>query len=104
MLSVKSMPTMKRVPVKARRKALVVALALALLSLACGCGKSTSAGGRYSGRVRVSGSTTLLPLIQEASIEFMDANPRTKVDVQGGGSSVGTVSYTHLTLPTIYSV
>lgn len=80
---------MKRVPVKARRKALVVALALALLSLACGCGKSADGEGRYSGRVRVSGSTTLLPLVQEASIEFMDANPRTKVDVQGGGSSVG---------------
>jgi len=68
---------------------LAAALALALLSLTCGCGKPADAVGRYSGRVRVSGSTTLLPLIQEASIEFMDANPRTKVDVQGGGSSVG---------------
>ena len=68
---------------------LATALALALLSLTCGCGKPAGALGRYSGRVRVSGSTTLLPLIQEASIEFMDANPRTKVDVQGGGSSTG---------------
>ena len=68
---------------------LAAALALALLSLTCGGGKPADAVGRYSGRVRVSGSTTLLPLIQEASIEFMDANPRTKVDVQGGGSSAG---------------
>ena len=68
---------------------LAAALALVLLSLNCGCAKKAVAVGRYSGRVRVSGSTTLLPLIQEASIEFMDANPRTKVDVQGGGSSAG---------------
>jgi phosphate transport system substrate-binding protein len=83
----------KLVRLKALSKASVilflVLLTLASLFLVCGCGKSVGVVGRYSGRVRVSGSTPLLPLIQEASIEFMDANPRTKVDVQGGGSSVG---------------
>ena len=44
---------------------------------------------KYSGNVKVSGSTTVLPLAQEASAGFMDANPDANVDVQGGGSSVG---------------
>lgn len=57
-----------------------------LIPAGCGTAKGT---GTYSGRVRVSGSTTLLSLIQEASIEFMDVNPRARVDVQGGGSSAG---------------
>jgi phosphate transport system substrate-binding protein len=39
--------------------------------------------------VRVSGSTTLLPLAQEGADRFMDAYEGKTVLVQGGGSSVG---------------
>jgi phosphate transport system substrate-binding protein len=63
-------------------------LALASSVLLAGCGKQVT-NGTYTGRVRVSGSTTLLSLIQEASVQFMDRNPRSRVDVQGGGSSAG---------------
>jgi phosphate transport system substrate-binding protein len=69
--------------------ALCGAAALSLTTLIAGCGKQARGASGFSGRVRVSGSTTLLALIQEASIEFMEANPRARVDVQGGGSSVG---------------
>ena len=66
-----------------------VALIMGAGLLPAGCGGQTRGASGFSGRVRVSGSTTLLALIQEASIEFMDANPRARVDVQGGGSSTG---------------
>ncbi len=65
------------------------AVVLSITTLFAGCGGQTRGASGFSGRVRVSGSTTLLALIQEASIEFMEANPRARVDVQGGGSSVG---------------
>jgi phosphate transport system substrate-binding protein len=70
-----------------------IACFVALLTaavLAAGCGGSSSDGtSKYSGNVKVSGSTTVLPLAQEAAAGFMDANGDANVDVQGGGSSVG---------------
>ena len=69
--------------------ALCVTTVLSFTTVFAGCGSQTGAASGFSGRVRVSGSTTLLALIQEASIEFMDANPAARVDVLGGGSSVG---------------
>ncbi len=57
---------------------------LILLSLS-----STSCSVWGTGVVRVSGSTTLLPLSQEGADRFMDLNPGKTVLVQGGGSSVG---------------
>ena len=70
--------------------ALIVVLTLALLSLAGGCGKkSTGRESAYSGTVKASGSTTVLPIALEAATEFMDANPAVNVQVQGGGSSAG---------------
>jgi phosphate transport system substrate-binding protein len=76
----------------------VAALSLALLA---GC---SSGGGEsedespsttrttesdYSGTVTASGSTTVLPLAQEAATLFMETNSDAKVEVQGGGSSTG---------------
>ncbi len=50
---------------------------------------NTSCSLRRSGLIRVSGSTTLLPMVQEAANRFMAAYPGSTVLVQGGGSSVG---------------
>jgi phosphate transport system substrate-binding protein len=42
-----------------------------------------------SGKVSASGSTALLPLVKQASAEFMDKNKDATVDVAGGGSGAG---------------
>lgn len=64
----------------------LVACFFVLLVSGCG-GGGTQTG--FRGRVKASGSTTLLPIAQEAAVEFADANKGSRVDVQGGGSSVG---------------
>lgn len=77
--------------------AVVLVLALAVSMLAVGCGgdkeeekaEKTEPKSKFSGVVKASGSTTVLPLAQEAATQFMDENPDATVEVQGGGSSVG---------------
>ncbi len=54
----------------------------------CGNGSGTSEQ-NLTGKVSLSGSTTVLPLASEAASQFMDAHPGVLVSVQGGGSSVG---------------
>jgi len=75
-----------------------VAIAItAILLLLPGCGKKEEKPAEetkpveqeLSGVVKLSGSTTVLPLVQEAASRFMDENPEVDVEVQGGGSSVG---------------
>lgn len=68
---------------------LLVAMPLVLLS--AGCGKKTIAttDTAIHGQVKVAGSTTVLPIAQEAAVEFMDINRKANVEVQGGGSSAG---------------
>lgn len=79
-----------------RTMSLMAVAIAALLVILPGCGK----GGKepegtekpvqkISGTVKISGSTTVLPLAQEAAGQFMDENPGVDVEVQGGGSSVG---------------
>jgi len=63
-----------------------LAAAIFLISLPFG-GAACSVWG--SGVVRISGSTTLLPLVQEGADRFMDLHGDRTVLVQGGGSSVG---------------
>ncbi len=43
-------------------------------------------------KVKVSGSTTVLPVAQNAADALMDANPAYDIQVSGGGSSVGITS------------
>lgn len=45
--------------------------------------------GSYFDSIEISGSTTVLPIIQAAAEEYMRAKEGVRVDVQGGGSSVG---------------
>ncbi|MBN1289533.1 MAG: phosphate ABC transporter substrate-binding protein [Actinobacteria bacterium] len=76
----------------------VLVLLLAIGLLAAGCGESDSKNGTtseegkssgVSGKVTCSGSTTVLPIAEEAASMFMDENPDAEVEVQGGGSSTG---------------
>lgn len=64
-----------------------MAAALLLVFAAVGCGESGESG--LSGELTLSGSTTVLPIAQEAADMFMDEKPDATVTVQGGGSSVG---------------
>jgi len=43
-------------------------------------------------KLRVEGSTTVLPIAQLAAEEFMNANPNVTISIQGGGSGVGIAS------------
>lgn len=76
----------------------MVVLAMIVAMVALGCGESSEETttpttpektSEYSGDVTASGSTTVLPLAQEAATQFMDENPDANVEVQGGGSSTG---------------
>jgi len=74
--------------------AVSLAVALVLTFAAVGCGESNDQPvepeePKLSGTLDLSGSTTVLPLAQEAADMFMDENPDVTVNVQGGGSSVG---------------
>lgn len=48
-----------------------------------------SAETKLSGRLRLSGSSTLAPLVAEAAIRFEEAHPNVRILVQTGGSSRG---------------
>jgi phosphate transport system substrate-binding protein len=50
------------------------------------------AGGGLSGQIQLAGSTTVQPLAEELAEAFMAKNPGLKIEVQGGGSSVGVTS------------
>ncbi|MDD5748154.1 MAG: phosphate ABC transporter substrate-binding protein [Actinomycetota bacterium] len=70
----------------------VIVLSLIVLSLVLflsGCGVGSSGSSALKGKIKISGSTTLLPIAQEAAIEFSEKNPGVRIEVQGGGSSVG---------------
>ncbi len=45
--------------------------------------------GSHFDSIEISGSSTVLPIIQAASEEFVEEKKGVRIDVQGGGSSVG---------------
>ncbi len=49
----------------------------------------TPAAEPLSGKLNISGSTSMLELVQELAAKFMEVNQGVTVDVQGGGSGVG---------------
>ena len=71
------------VNLKSVRRGLFLASLLVAAIALVGCGR----GG--SGTITVAGSTTVQPLAQKLAEAFMDGNPSVRIDVQGGGTSVG---------------
>ncbi len=74
---------------------LISTISLSLLLTACGtssqtpAGADTAAGGKMSGTVSVSGSTSVQPLAQDLADIFNETEPGVSIEIQGGGSSQG---------------
>lgn len=66
-------------------------VALATLALVLGCSRSGPLDQRdgLSGRLTITGSSTVAPLASEIAKRFEELHPRVRVDVQSGGSSRG---------------
>ena len=50
------------------------------------------------GEIQLSGAFALYPMAVKWAEEFRKIHPKVRIDISAGGA--GTVSYTHLTLPT----
>ncbi|HLW00946.1 MAG TPA: phosphate ABC transporter substrate-binding protein [Ktedonobacterales bacterium] len=70
------------------RLPLLMAALMPLLLLA-GCNGLSGNNATLSGKIRISGSTALQPLAQQAAKDFVKLHPQVTIDVQGGGSFVG---------------
>lgn len=70
----------------------IIALAVSLFALA-GCGREapppTRAPAPLSGRLLITGSSTMLPLVQAIAERFRALHPGVAIEVQGGGSGRG---------------
>lgn len=67
----------------------LVSLVLVLI-LAVGCASpTTDEDGALAGRLKVAGSTAMLPLAAYAAEQFMDLHPLVQMQVSGGGSFTG---------------
>lgn len=81
----------KSSPLKA---ALAVVLVLMMAVAAVGCGQKQEPPkeqktNELSGTVQIAGSTSVQPLSEELAKEFMNKNPKVKINVAGGGSGAG---------------
>ena len=74
-----------------RKKTKVAIVALVLLAIVIGCviGSSEADTKGVSGTVNIAGSSALLPLAQSAAKTFMDKNPDSVINTNGGGSGQG---------------
>jgi phosphate transport system substrate-binding protein len=75
----------------ARAPHVLALLAVATLAplLAGACGIAPGQAGAIRGQVLAVGSTALQPLVTQAAQLFQQRNPRTRVEVRGGGSLFG---------------
>lgn len=67
-----------------------LAAVLIIAVLAAGCTQQPGEGQKTT--LKVTGSTTVLPIAQAAADAYMDDHPMTDIQVAGGGSSVGVQS------------
>lgn len=72
-----------------RASGLLSITALVLLLAISGCTTLNGNNATLTGKIRISGSTALLPLVQRAARDFGQAHHQVTLDVQGGGSFVG---------------
>lgn len=72
-------------------KVILSLVAVAALTMFVGCDNKTETSGTsgLSGKLTMSGSTTVLPIAQACAEEFMNQNPNVNISVRGGGSSIG---------------
>lgn len=76
-----------------RNRIVITFVVLGLLLAACGpTDPAGDPGDGLSGTISVAGSTTVQPLAEELAEAFIAIHPGVKIDVQGGGSSVGVKS------------
>jgi len=54
-----------------------------ILLVCCSTGKE---------KIKIAGSTTVLPIVQAAAEEYMNTHPEIDISVRGGGSSIGILS------------
>lgn len=80
---------------RARKSLLLIVSILLVAALTAACSGTTTPGAPVSenptdnSTVSVSGSTTVQPLAEKLAEAFMTENSGVRIDVQGGGSSVG---------------
>lgn len=72
--------------------------AAATATVASTATKSATSASSGTKKVTVSGSTTVLPIAQDAADAFMAANPGYNIQVSGGGSGVGVQAVTKKTV------
>jgi phosphate transport system substrate-binding protein len=81
------------VPYKKQFRVIALAMAgiLVLTLIAAGCTESGSGPSSSQERtsIKVTGSTTVLPIAQKAADVYMGTHPNADIQVTGGGSSVG---------------
>ena len=72
-------------------RSLTIALALGLGLISCAPNSATkdAADGNLSGKLTLTGSSTVAPLVGEIAKRFEAENPGVRIDVQSGGSSRG---------------
>ena len=69
--------------------ALAGILVLALVATGCVGNEPTSSSSQERTSIKVTGSTTVLPIAQLTAEAYMGTHPNTDIQVTGGGSSVG---------------
>ena len=72
-----------------KNKVAIVALVLLAIVTVCVIGSCEADTKGVSGTVNIAGSSALLPLAQSAAKTFMDKNPDSVINTNGGGSGQG---------------
>lgn len=64
-------------------------LSLGMILTGCGNNSGDNADGDLNGLITAVGSTAMQPMIEQASKNFIEENPKVQIQVQGGGSGTG---------------
>lgn len=78
-----------RNPVLPGKASLPLVAVAAVLLVFAGCSTLSSNNAPLSGKIHISGSTALLPFVQQTAKDFNALHPQVTLDVQGGGSFAG---------------